>query len=165
MEAAWALSNLSSGTTEQTRQVVENGAIPALIKLLKSPNKDGRAQAIWTLGNIAGDNVNFRDQVIQEGIMGPLIKTMDEALNGGDQPMINHGTWTLSNLCRGKPSPNFNDMKDALPVFVRVIMSQENVDVLIDALWALSYLSDGPEERVQKVLDTDVVPYIVKHME
>lgn len=72
-EATWALTNIVSGSSDQTRCVVRAGAVEKLIKLIDSPNDDISEQAIWALGNIAGDCSELRDLVIDNGAIEPLI--------------------------------------------------------------------------------------------
>jgi importin subunit alpha-1 len=157
-EAAWTLTNIASGSSPETRAVVDADAVRHLVALLRSPHNQVREQAVWALGNIAGDSPHYRDHVLSHGAMPLLLDCFNDMSRDS---LVRNAIWTLSNFCRGKPQPSFDIVRPALAVLAFMIRG-DDAELLADACWALSYLSDGSNDKIQAVLDAGVLPHVVQ---
>nr|UXY88325.1 importin alpha [Cryptomonas curvata] len=157
-EAAWILTNIASGTTEQTSEVVRCGAVPIFIKMIEHKNENLKEQSIWALGNIAGDSCKYRDMVLHEKILHSLLNQVNLT---NKISFLRNATWTLSNLCRGKPGPENKYLKDILCGLTKLIFSEDN-EILGDVCWALSYISDNSNKQIQSIIEAGIVQRIVE---
>ena len=160
-ESAWVLTNIASGTHEHTRHVVECNALPPLISLLSSPKEEVREQVIWAIGNICGDGAEMRNLVLSHGALEPLLKAIYQAADSEKVSILQNGTWTLSNLCRGKPKPVMESISPAIPTLALMLNCKDEA-VSLDAAWAFSYLSDGSDDCIQQVVDAGICPRVVE---
>jgi importin subunit alpha-1 len=151
-EATWALTNIVSGNSSHTQIVIDAGALPFFAQLLHLPNQQVREQAVWALGNTAGDSPAHRDKVIATGCAPRLAEmaTVEDAL-----PVLRNVTWTMSNMCRGKPPVSFASISCFVKPLAKLLCSADT-EIIADAAWALSYITENADEAdpIQIVITT-----------
>ena len=154
-EAAWCLTNIASGQTEHVVALIERDVIPHFIKLMDSDHPEVVDQAVWGLGNIAGDNIFARDQVIANNAVQKLAVMLPTF--PAESALTRNSTWTLSNLCRGKPRADIKILRQAIQPLAKALIENENKDILIDCCWSLNYIVDGNPE----IIDDFLIPQLL----
>lgn len=161
-EATWVLTNIAS--TDHTSSVLP--ALPHIVRLLVSHNEYVREQAAWCLSNVAGESAELRDAVLSANAMTYIVHNIG---NPANEPLLGTMVWALSNLCRGKPVPDIILVQEAIPCLSSLVQKIVNssdmtslTHILLDACWTFSYLSDGDDERIQRIVDTGIIETLVK---
>lgn len=157
-ECAWALTNIMSGSSEETQYVIREGVVPVLLDKVTSREPDVAEQCIWAIGNIAGDGAAPRNVLLEHGV---VLKLLEVAAAEQRLTTLRNLAWTVSNVCRGKPKPPFDAVQPFIPLLGYMINSAD-AEVKTDALWALSYLTDGENFRIQAVIDANILPRVVE---
>eukprot|EP00039_Didymoeca_costata_P024752 m.11341 g.11341 ORF g.11341 m.11341 type:complete len:485 (+) comp4425_c0_seq1:166-1620(+) len=161
-EAAWTLSSITAGTSEQTAEVVRNGAIPTFLNCMKSESQIIKERALLALGNIAGDGPALRDVLLGLGGIPCVVQVLNSEFS---LSLLRRATWTLSNMCRfSNPPPATEHVEMVLPILTRLILESQDIEILSDTLWGLSYLASGPVERVQRIIDSNVCRNLIRFL-
>ncbi|MBA0716469.1 hypothetical protein Golax_015297 [Gossypium laxum] len=138
-----------------TEEVIQAGVVPRFVELLGSLSDSVLEQAVLAFGNITGDSLRCRDLVLGHGALLPLLALFNKPVS---LSTLRNATWTLSMFCEAL----FDQAKPVLPTLARFIHSNDDEEVLADACWALSYLFDGTNDKIQAVTEAGVCGRLVK---
>ena len=90
------------------------------------------------------------------GLVPNLLGAMGDLASSTQITMLRNATWTISNLCRGKPPPRWELIAGLLAPLVQLTFHSDD-EVLVDACWALSYICE-PADRIELLTSSGALP-------
>ncbi|KAH8238400.1 hypothetical protein KR032_005650 [Drosophila birchii] len=160
LEAAYTLTSIGNGYSDQTHCLIEHNAVPHFVAMLQSDNMILANQAVQALAKIAGNGATTRDCVLQYNVIDGILSLINRETS---LLTLRNIVWLMSNLCRNKnPSPRLEQVRRLLPTLSQLLHNQD-IQVLADACWALSYVTNCDDRNViQAVIDANVVSGLVR---
>lgn len=101
--------------------------------------------------------------MINAGAVQPIADLLDRTAPGNS--FVRNASWTLSNFCRGRPAPIFDQIKRCVPSLAKVLIESDQEEILTDICWAFSYISDGGKKHIPLIISTNAVPRLVQLLE
>eukprot|EP00210_Caulerpa_lentillifera_P004166 g3972.t1 len=137
LEAAWALTNISAGTWEDAKVVIENGALPLLINFTTNKSVDLKEQALWAIGNIAAEK-SFLKALVDRGALERVLRILD--VDRSKLRLVKIAVWALTNFCR-YGCDSISITSDYIPGIVSSIIrliQHNDRQVILDSAWAIA---------------------------
>ncbi|KAG8912897.1 hypothetical protein FRC01_004841 [Tulasnella sp. 417] len=154
--AAWAVLDIAGGTSEQTAQVVDAGAIPKLVALSSSPSQNVAENAVWALANIVGDSPSFRDRVAAEGGIDAFVRLLN--CSETTRRVQGRAMWAVSLYVKPWPSRLLAVRREAP---VDEATSDDDKESIIFAVRSLSRILDRGVNPSDVIKTGPVVPRLV----
>ena len=158
-EAAWAITNICTGSHQEIWLVIEQGCLAGLVHMLTSSINEVKEQALWALGNIAADSGEHRDLILEAGVVQPLVGII---MNSQAISLVKQGCWTACNICRAKPRPVLDKLHPLMPALAKGIMLHKELQEIVpDILWSFGCLTENNLGAIDKVIELELVPVII----
>jgi len=137
LEAAWALTNVSAGTCDDTKVVIENGALPLLVEFTTKQSVDLKEQALWAIGNIAAEK-SFLKALVEKGALEHVLCVLENERESLRLTRIS--IWALANFCRyGTDAIRISsDYIPRIASMLATLLKHVDRQVLNDAAWAVA---------------------------
>jgi hypothetical protein len=162
-EVLWCLTNIASGQSEHVQALIDKGAIPIFISLLGSEHGNIVEQSIWALGNIAGEDSYYKSMILKEGAIKPLGQILSNS--EPNSMLARNCAWCITNLLRGKPLPIIDEMYFLVPILINIMQTNTLKEVLSDACWGISYISDAGEKAIVRILESNALEPMTKMLQ
>lgn len=105
----------------------------------------------------------MRDKCVEQGFIAIIVEILMK--EGLSKSIVRNTSWALANMCRNKPMAPVNYLQEAFPALAKVFLENDDIEVVIDILWAFSYVSDAHDSLSHAIASSGVVPKLLTFLE
>ena len=156
----WIVTNMATGAKSDIDYVIENKGIDFLLCYIPNDNKEIVHQTVWGLANIAGESPYYRDLILNYNVLVPILDYFQQEM---DLPIIKTMVWFVCNICRGHPLVNYQLIKPVVDYLEHLLKFCGDVDILLDFLWAISYISEINTEALEDLANSGLINNLVQN--
>ncbi|KAG9395784.1 Armadillo/beta-catenin-like repeat [Carpediemonas membranifera] len=173
LECAWLLTNIAS-CDRFTTTVIQNGAIPVIMRAVSSGPHSVACQAAWCLGNFANEGDTYKKLFLKEGMhdcIGRLLIHPETTTKH-----IQTLSWAIGSIIRfqidsAEALELHHTAQSVVPVLAaslrRMDMTSNDKEVLAaitDIFFAVSYASEGNDEDIKATVDAGFIPICIQFL-
>lgn len=133
---------------------MNKGLFEHLPKILASKHEKIFEQGAWAVGNIASDEGGFKETLLKYNVIEPLVIKI---MRTNDESVLKYTSWALCSLVNG--GSNNAKKKMAIAALVKLIQTQDDLEVLSQSLSALLSITDP--HVIQVVIESGLVKRFV----
>jgi hypothetical protein len=157
--AATCVMTLARGDREIVEVVLKhNGGIKCLQLLGPEQPESVREPMAWAVATLAGSCPIACDLLLAQNAMGIVIEAITVNPNN-TLPTLRKLTWAMCQMCLHKPP--LQTVAAALPVCYYLMQSCDT-EVQRAACWTVSFISDGPQERIFACRTAGLIPIMLE---
>lgn len=168
-QCTWILINACCCNSQITGQIVQTGVLDYLLNIIEAgitiEDPDEKLlntiiQSIWIISNIATDSLQHRDICLNKLVLPKILKLLEKYTS--EFQLLKVSVWALSRLADNTPAPAWDHISDCLPIFMSILQGNMTGQIVKDALWGISYLSNS---YATKIFEAGCLPIMIDYIQ
>ena len=163
--STWALSNICDGQPQayssSTSSFNLQAVLSCLVKIISNDDTEVLSHVCWALSHLCDGPSKYVEQVVHSNVCQRLIALLEHRSWRVAKPALR----TIGNIvCAEDEKQDYTQHIVQLNAVHRLekLVSHSNREIQKEACWTLSNIAAGSEDQIQYVLNSGVIPLLIK---